>query len=128
MRTAAELFKTAFAMKTFLNFIKTNIVGVLTGVVLAIVVWLFTGFNLWILMAGFVAGYFIVGVTVEYIILFFSDGMVRKPEKKVKIKPDKMTALKMVSEGEIDFVTEDDLYSALSEPDDGGTGQDKSSG
>ena len=114
-------------MKTLLNFIKTNIVGVLAGIALAVVVWLFTGYNVWLLMLGFVAGYFIVGIIVEYIILFFSDGMVRKPAKKVKIKPDKMTALKMASAGEIDFVTDGDLYAALSAENDGG-GEKKSGG
>ncbi len=101
-------------MKTFLKFVKSNFIGVMTGIALAILVWIFTDFNIWLLLLGFVGGYFVVGIIVEFITLYFADGITRTP-KNAKVRPDKRAAVELASSDEIDFMTEDDLY----EPDDG---------
>lgn len=102
-------------MKKVWDFVKSNIAGVLTAIALSVIVWLFTGMNVWLLLLGFVAGYFIVGIFVEYIILFFRDGSTRKPKNRRTVKPDKRAAIELASAGEVDFITDADLIQKTGE-------------
>ena len=112
----------ALAMKRVFKFIRENILGVLTGVALAFIVWKFTGFNLWILLAGFIAGYYALGIGIEFLVLYFDDCLTRKPPKNKKIRPDKKAAIELAMADKVRFVTDNDL---LSPPETGGSSEEQ---
>ncbi len=102
----------ALIMKKVLTFVGQNIVGVLAGALLAFVVWKFTGFNIWLLLVGFIGGYYVVGIPVELLVLYLEDGAVRKIPPKKKVRPDDEAGYDLASSDDLDFITEkDDLYS-----------------
>ncbi len=99
-------------MKKVLSFLKNSIPGVLTAVALSFIVWKVTGYNLYILLAAFTVGYFVVGTAVEFLTIYFSESIIRRPRRTETVKPDSKGAIDLASKGEVDFITDGKLFEA----------------
>lgn len=111
--------------KKIFKFFKKHILGVLTGIVLAVIVWYLTGYSLPLMLLIFVAGYFVIGILVEFVVMFFKDANVKPVKRQVKVRPDRKTAIRIVSGGDVDYMTDDDSIEAFEEFDDDEAGSEE---
>ncbi len=93
-------------MKKFGKFLLENIAGVAAAVAFAVVVWAFTKFNIYILIGGFVAGYFVIGWIVEFLMMTFAKAVVKKAPEEETVKPDLRSGLKYAAARRVDIVTD----------------------
>ena len=93
-------------MKKFGKFLLENIAGVAAAVAFAVVVWAFTKFNIFILIGGFVAGYFVIGWIVEFLMMTFAKAVVKKAPEEETVKPDLRSGLKYAAARRVDIVTD----------------------
>ena len=93
-------------MKKFGKFLLENIAGIAAAVAFAVVVWAFTKFNIYVLIGGFVAAYFIIGWIVEFLIMTFAKAVVKKAPEEETVKPDLRSGLKYAAARRVDIVTD----------------------
>lgn len=90
--------KKGFSLKSF---IKNHIIGVVIAVALAVAVWYLCGYNLVLLLAGFIIGYFFVGIIVELLLGAVSfEKFISKQEQMDAAEPWKVERRKRLGDVE----------------------------
>ena len=88
------------------RFILENIPGIITAAALAVLVRLVCGFNFFVLLASFLAGYFLVGWIVEFFIMYIDRKSVKRFRGDDRVIPDTETGLRYAAAQRVEIVTD----------------------
>ncbi|MBP1587880.1 MAG: hypothetical protein ILO53_05705 [Clostridia bacterium] len=97
------------------KFFLDNLPGIITAVALSVLVRIVCGYNIILLLACFLAGYFLVGWLVEYLIMVIGKSSIKRTPGDDRVIPDTEKGLQYAAAQRIDIVTDFAEFEAKNE-------------
>ena len=88
------------------RFFLENLPGMITAAALSALVRIVCGYNFFVLLAGFLAGYFLVGWIVEFLITYFGRRSIRRYAGDDRVVPDTEKGLRYAAAQRIEIITD----------------------